>query len=70
MKSLKFVLFAVVTFISPVILFAHEGHGIVNNGSWFHQLSSSQHLGTVVVGLIAIAAFVVIYKKRVTKKNA
>jgi hypothetical protein len=64
MKSLKSVLFSVVALFSPFISFAHEGHGVVNNNSWVHYFTSSQHAGTVVVGLIAVIAFFVIYRNR------
>jgi putative copper export protein len=69
MKSLKYLLVTVVALLSPFITFAHEGHGIVSNGSWFHQITSSQHLGTLVIGLIAIVAFIVIYRKRVSSRQ-
>ena len=70
MKSLKIALFTVVALVSPFISFAHEGHGVVNNNSWLHQLTSSEHLGTVVVGLVAIIAFLLIYsyKKAASRK--
>ena len=70
MKSLKFALPVIIAMFLPFISFAHEGHGVVNDNSWLHYFTSSEHLGTIVVGLIAIVAFIVIYrKKRATSRK-
>jgi len=64
MKSLKFALPVIVATFLPFISLAHEGHGIVNDNSWMHYFTSSEHLGTIVVGLIAIVAFVAVYRNK------
>lgn len=63
MKSLKIALFTIVGLLIPVLSFAHEGHGIVNDNSFLHYLSSSLHLAPVLI-IAAIAVFFVIRKKR------
>jgi len=70
MKSIKSKVLFFIGLILPVFSFAHSGHGVVNTNSWLHQLTSSEHLGTVVVGIIALFAFVLIYRKvRATSKK-
>ena len=63
MKSLKIALFTVVALVSPFISFAHEGHGVVNDSSILHYLSSSLHLAPVII-VAGIAVFFVIRNKR------
>ena len=63
MKSLKIALFTVVALVSPFISFAHEGHGVVNDSSILHYLSSSLHLAPVLI-VAGIAVFFIVRKKR------
>lgn len=63
MKSLKLALFTIAGLLIPFISFAHVGHGVVNDSSILHYLSSSLHLAPVLI-ITAVAVFFVIRKKR------
>lgn len=63
MKSLKLALFTMAGLLIPFISFAHEGHGVVNNNSFLHYLSSSLHLAPVLI-IAAVAVFFVVRNKR------
>ncbi len=63
MKSLKIAFFTIMGLLIPVLSFAHEGHGVVNDNSILHYLSSSLHLAPVLI-ITAVVVFYIIRKKR------
>ncbi|RLD25489.1 MAG: hypothetical protein DRI54_04755 [Bacteroidetes bacterium] len=68
MKSLKIALFTVVALVSPFVSFAHEGHGVVNDSSVLHYLSSSLHLAPVLMVAAVAVFFVIRYKRKASVK--
>lgn len=54
MKKLNHILLAVLTLITPLITFAHPGHGETEGFSIIHYMVETDH--AVVLGAIALCA--------------
>lgn len=55
-------LFTLASFVIPVALFAHSGHGILDGNNFFHYIANAEH-GILTLLLAGVVAYLM-YRSR------